>query len=286
MFADLHLHTRHSDGTYTPVELVDAAQRVGLSTIAVTDHDTMDGCPAVCAEAERRGLGFVPGTEITTELDGRELHILAYFVDVGHPELSVELAKAQAVRQQRIRDMVARLNSKNVPLQVEDVFRIANCNAPGRPHVARALVERGYCANLDEAFDRYLKKDRPGWVPKRKMSVERALSLIHAAGGVAVMAHPGLNHDDTMVGRLARMDLDGLECFHPRHSPSASMRYEAMARQLGLLVTGGSDCHGTSKNRPTIGTVRLGIEHVDRLKERRSAVSFQQSATSIRTVSV
>lgn len=271
MFADLHLHTRHSDGTYTPAELVRAAQRVGLSTLAVTDHDTMDGWAEVGMEAQRCGLGFVPGAEVTTELDGRELHILAYLVDDAHSELSAELAKAQAIRQDRIRDMVSRLNALNIPLRAEEVFRLANCKAPGRPHVARALVEGGFCTSLDEAFDRYLKKDRPGWVPKQKISAERALELIHAAGGVAVMAHPGLNHDDSLVARLARMDLDGLECFHPKHSVSASVRYEAMARQFGLLITGGSDCHGRSKNRPTIGTVRLAQEHVHRLRERQAS---------------
>lgn len=268
MFADLHLHTRHSDGTYTPGELVAAACRVGLATISVTDHDTMDACSEVAAETARRGIGFVPGTEVTAELDGRELHILAYYVDPARGELGVELTRAQVIRQNRVRDMVARLNARSVPLQVDEVFRLANCNAPGRPHVARALVEGGFCTHLDEAFERYLKKDRPGWVPKHKMSAERALGLIHEAGGVAVMAHPGLNHDDTLIGRLARLGLDGLECFHPKHSATASAKYEAMARQLGLLVTGGSDCHGTSKNRPTIGTVRLPMEHVDRLRAR------------------
>lgn len=272
MFADLHLHTRHSDGTYTASELVKTARRVGLSTISVTDHDTLEGCAEVALEAARLGLDFIPGTEVTAEIEGRELHILAYFLDPDHAELRVELGEAQAIRQERVRDMVARLNAAGVGLRVEDVFRMANCNAPGRPHVARALVEGGFCAHLDEAFERYLKKDRPGWVPKRKMSAERALYLIHAAGGVAVMAHPALNHDDSLVDRLARLGVDGLECFHPKHSNSASAKYEAMAQRLGLLVTGGSDCHGVSKNRPTIGTVRLPMTHVDRLRERHEAI--------------
>lgn len=271
MFADLHLHTRHSDGTYTPVELVATARRVGLTAIAVTDHDTLEGCAEVGLEAARHGLDFVPGTEVTTELDGRELHILAYFVNDASEELRSELAVAQGIRQARIRDMVSRLNAAGVGLQVEDVFRLANCSAPGRPHVARALVAGRFCRNLDEAFDRYLKKDRPGWVPKRKMSVVRALELIHGAGGVAVMAHPGLNHDDSLIDRLAAMGLDGLECFHPKHSIHASAKYEGMAVRLGLLITGGSDCHGVSKNRPTIGTVRLPIEHLDRLRARHQA---------------
>ncbi len=266
MFADLHLHTRYSDGTYTPVELAGSARRTGLSLISLTDHDTMEGCAEVAVEAARQGIGFIPGTEVTAEFEGREIHVLAYFVDPLHAGFSAELARAQEIRQTRVREMVARLNSRGVTLDVAAVFRLANCNAPGRPHVARALVEHGTCADLDEAFERYLKKDRPGWVPKRKMSVALALELIHAAGGLAVIAHPGLNHDDSLIGKLARLGLDGMECFHPKHSLLASRKYQAMAVELGLLVTGGSDCHGQSKNRPTMGTVRLAWEHVERLQ--------------------
>ncbi len=266
MFADLHLHTRYSDGTYTPAELVAAARNAGLSEIALTDHDTLDGCDEVAELAAEAGIGFVPGTEITAGLDGRELHILGYFVDAEHPELAQELRAAQDIRRKRVKDMVARLNAREIPLSVEGVLEAANCSAPGRPHVARALVAGGFCANLDEAFDRFLKKDKPGWVPKRKMSAARAIHLIHTAGGVAVMAHPGLNHDDRMIFRLARMGMDGLECHHPKHGPAAVARYEAMARELGLLITGGSDCHGMSKSRPTIGTVKIPSAFVDAIR--------------------
>lgn len=268
MYADLHLHTRYSDGTYTPTELVAAAKRAGLAVISLTDHDTLDGCREVQDLAEASGIGFIPGTEVTAELDGRELHILGYFIDGDHPELAKELNDAQTIRQNRVREMVARLNAREVPLSVEAVFALANCRAPGRPHVARALVEAGFCTSLDEAFERYLKKDRPGWVPKKKMSASQAVELIHAAGGLAVMAHPGLNNDDRMVARLARLGMDGLECHHPKHGPAAAARYEGMAAELGLMITGGSDCHGASKSRPTIGTIRLPVARVDTLRER------------------
>jgi predicted metal-dependent phosphoesterase TrpH len=268
MFADLHLHTLFSDGTYTPAGLVDAAVAAGLSEIALTDHDTVDGWEEVSAHAEQAGLAFVPGTELTAELNGRELHILGYYVDSAHPELAGELRSAQEIRCRRVREMVARLNELDIAISVDAVLEAARCRAPGRPHVARALVAAGFCTSLDEAFERYLKKDRPGWVPKSKMSVAKALRLIHAAGGVAVIAHPGLNHDDRLVGRLARMGFDGIECRHPKHSPAATARYEEMARELGLIATGGSDCHGTTKNRPTIGTVRIPRSWVDALRQR------------------
>lgn len=271
MVADLHLHTRHSDGTYTPAELVEAAVGHGLSAIALTDHDTLEGCAEVGRLAARAGIGFLAGTEITADLHGRELHILGYLVDPCHAGLREALDGAQKVRQDRVREMVARLNAIGIPLAAEAVVELAACRAPGRPHVARALVAGGHCTNLDEAFDRYLKKNRPGWVPKWKMSAQRAVELIHEAGGIAVMAHPGLNHDDGVIERLAGFGLDGLECHHPKHGPAAVGKYLEMARVFGLLVTGGSDCHGRSKNRPTMGTVRLAWEHVEALRARHAS---------------
>lgn len=267
MFADLHLHTRYSDGTYTSEDLVEAAKWHGLSLIALTDHDTLEGCSEVEAAAAKVGIRFVVGTEVTAELHGREIHILGYLVDPACESLSQELGKAQVIRQNRVREMVARLQSQGIPLEAEVVFEMAKCNAPGRPHVARALVQAGHCGSLDEAFERFLKKDRPGWVPKDKMPASKAVDLIHQAGGLAVLAHPGLNHDDSLVAKLKAFGLDGLECFHPKHGPSAVARYQAMARDLGLLVTGGSDCHGRSKNRPTMGSVKLPMAFVDALLE-------------------
>lgn len=266
--ADLHLHTLHSDGTYTPGELVSEAVRHGLSMVALTDHDTVAGCAEVAAEAERAGIGFITGTEVTVEWGGRELHVLGYLVDAGHPGLARALESAQAIRQDRIREMVARLKERSVPIELENVFAVSQCRAPGRPHLARALVAAGVCGSLDEAFERYLKKDRPGWVPKAKMPAAEAIDLIHAAGGLAVLAHPGLNHDDGIVRQLAALGIDGVECFHPKHGPSASRRYQAMAGELGLLVTGGSDCHGRRGNRPTMGTVTIPVSLVEALVER------------------
>lgn len=268
MDADLHLHTLHSDGTYTPEELVAAAAGHGLAIIALTDHDTVEGCAETAALAARAGIGFLPGTEITAELHGRELHILGYFLALGDEALARELGRAQEIRQERVRQMVRRLNARGLGIDPEAIFELARCKAPGRPHVARALVEGGFCASLDEAFDKYLKKGRPGWVAKEKIAARRAIELIQGAGGLAVMAHPGLNHDDTLVGKLARLGIDGIECFHPRHGAGAPERYLSMAREFGLLVTGGSDCHGTSKNRPTMGTVRLPMSFVEILRER------------------
>jgi predicted metal-dependent phosphoesterase TrpH len=216
----------------------------------------------------RLGLEFVPGAELTAEDEGAELHLLGYFLDTQHPRLLRELARFQGVRQNRIREMVARLNHLRVPLQPEAVFALANCRSPGRPHVARALVQAGFCGTLDEAFERFLKKHRPAWVPKCKMSAVEAIRLIHEAQGVVIMAHPGLNHNDKLIPRMAEAGIDGLECFHSKHSPAAREHYLNLARKHGLLVTGGSDCHGMNKGRPLIGSVLLPYQYVARLRER------------------
>ena len=276
MFADLHLHTVFSDGTYTPEEMVFQASKHGFAALALTDHDTVEGCPRAGAAAQAAGIEFIPGTELTAEQDRDELHILGYFLDTNNPRLLAETAKFQDVRQNRIREIVTRLNAMHVPITTDAVFALANCRSPGRPHVARALVKAGLCGSLDEAFERFLKKNRPAFVPKFKMSAADAIDLIHHAGGVAVMAHPGLSHCDEVIPSMVEAGLDGLECFHTKHSTSITEHYLEMADRFHLLVTGGSDCHGMSKGKPLIGTVKVPYQHVEQLKskaaERRAAM--------------
>jgi predicted metal-dependent phosphoesterase TrpH len=279
MFADLHLHTRFSDGTYTPEELVARAKQVGLSAIALTDHDTVEGCARTAVACEQAGLEFIPATELTAELEGEELHLLGYFLDTQHPTLLAEMAKFQTVRQNRIREMVARLNRLNIPLQADVVFAIANCRSPGRPHVGRALVEGGFCGTMDEAFERFLKKNRPAWVPKFKISALDAIGLIHQAGGLAGLAHPGLNPTDAIIPELVAGGLDALECFHTKHSAAMSERYTRLASEHNLAITGGSDCHGLNKGKPLIGTVRLPYACVTQLKERLGRRETAESKT-------
>jgi 3',5'-nucleoside bisphosphate phosphatase len=271
MHADLHLHTNFSDGTYSPEELAAQAARHRLHAIALTDHDTVEGCARAAIACQSAGIEFITGTELTAEQDDNELHILGYFVDVSNPRFRIEISRFQEVRQNRIREMISRLNRVNVPLTADEVFALANCRSPGRPHVARALVRAGFCSSLDEAFERFLKKNRPAWVPKFKMSAADAIELIHHAGGVAVMAHPGLNRTDEVIPGMAEAGLDGLECFHTKHSTSTTEHYLELAERFKLLVTGGSDCHGLSKGKPLIGTIKLPFEYVERLKHRAAA---------------
>jgi predicted metal-dependent phosphoesterase TrpH len=268
MFADLHLHTAYSDGTYSPEELAAAAAQNHLTAVALTDHDTVEGCLPAAQACVARGIEFLPGTELTAEHEDSEVHILGYGFDLNNAHFLAEMGRFQQVRQDRIRRIVALLNERKVPLKAEAVFEIANCRAPGRPHVARALVQAGICSSLDEAFERFLKKHRPAWVPKAKVAVQEAIGLIHEAHGVAVLAHPALNRVDHLIPMMVEAGLDGIECFHTKHSPSHTQHYTTLAAEYGLLVTGGSDCHGMNKGRPLIGTVKIPYSLVERLKVR------------------
>jgi predicted metal-dependent phosphoesterase TrpH len=266
-YADLHLHTLFSDGTYTPEELAGRGAELGLAAMSLTDHDTVEGCARMGAACRGHGIEFIVGTELTAEFAEKEVHLLGYFLDPENEKLLAEMKKFQAVRQSRIHEMAARLNAINVPLQAEAVFKLANCRSPGRPHVARALVQEGLCASMDEAFEKYLKKGRRAWVPKCKISALNAIALIHQAGGLAVMAHPGLNHCDEIIPLLAGQGMDGLECFHTKHTPKQSRHYLQIAERLNLLVTGGSDCHGYSKGKPLIGGVKLAGIYLQKFKD-------------------
>jgi len=271
-FADLHLHSHFSDGTYMPAELAAHAQRCRLAAIALTDHDSVEGCPETARACAAADIEFIAGTELTAEQDESELHLLGYFIDMQNPTLLTRIERCQAVRQDRIREMVARLNRLKVPLSAEAVFALANCQAPGRPHVARALVKAKLCSSLDEAFERFLKRNRPAWVPKLKMSAVEAIDLIHQAAGVAVLAHPGLNRTDDVIPSLVEAGLDGIECFHTKHSTATSEHYLELADRFDLLVTGGSDCHGLSKGKPLIGTVKVPYQHVEKLRARATEI--------------
>jgi predicted metal-dependent phosphoesterase TrpH len=280
VFADLHLHTNFSDGTFTPEELAGHGQRWGFATLALSDHDTVEGCARMAQACATHGIEFISASELTAEMDGHELHLLAYGIDITNDRLLGELAKFQEVRQNRIREMVICLNKLGIPLPPEAVFKLANCRAPGRPHVARALVQAGFCRTLDEAFDRFLKKGKPAWVPKFKMSAPDAIKLIHETGGLAVMAHPGLNRTDEFIPELLAAELDGIECFHSKHSTAMAEHYLMLADKYHLLVTGGSDCHGMNKGKPLIGTIKLPYEHVEELKAR---IADQRSKAGLPT---
>ncbi len=271
-YIDLHLHTLFSDGISTPEQVAEDAQEMELAAIALTDHDTIEGCPRLAKACAERGIEFIPGTELSTDIDGHEMHLLGYFLDTGNEELIRETTRYQQNRTDRVHGLVEQLNRIGIPLRTDQVFDLAKCKAPGRPHVARALVKHGFCSTTDQAFVRYLRKNAPAWVPKINVCFADGIRLIHQSGGLAIMAHPGLNKIDHLIPRMVEAGLDGIECWHTKHPKSTVKRYREMAARLGgLLVTGGSDCHGPSRGHyPLIGTVRVPYDILDEMKRRLS----------------
>ena len=265
---DLHLHTYYSDGTFTPEQVAKAAEEMKLAAISLTDHDTIEGCDRLAKACDERNIEFIPGTELSVDIEGNEMHLLGYFLDTQNERLITETTKYQQNRTNRVHGLVDQLNELGIELDAVDVFDLAKCKAPGRPHVARALVKHGFCGSVDEAFSRFLRRGAPAWVPKTNVDYREGIELIHQAGGLAVMAHPGLNKIDHLIPDLVKAGLDGLECWHTRHPKSTAKRYREMAERYGLIITGGSDCHGAGRGHPLIGTVRVPYEILEKMKSR------------------
>ena len=264
---DLHAHTTASDGTVGPTELVERAARLGLSALAVTDHDTLSGLAEAAEAASQRGIDFVPGVELSVEdADGR-FHLLGYLFDPENAPLNATLTTLRESRRERNQIIVEKARALGLGITWEDIAAEAGEDGEviGRPHIAAALVKKGAVATRQEAFDKYLATGKPLYTPKDALSPAAAARLIHDAGGIAVMAHPGLfpwGVPDKVEPRLraliAEDALDGLECYYSQHSPEDTRRYLEMAGRLGLLPTGGSDFHGEVKPTVPLGIVFEG----------------------------
>jgi 3',5'-nucleoside bisphosphate phosphatase len=250
---DLHTHTRHSDGTDTPAELVRAAVAAGVDVVAVTDHDVTSGWAEAGRTAEEIGLSVVPGIEVSCSRRGVSVHLLGYFVDPGHPGLTTELALARDNRVSRLERMTRRLAADGYPVTFSDVLSQADDGATlGRPHLADALVAAGVFADRAEAFTRVLHRSSRYYVSHYAPDPVRAVQLVLAAGGVPVMAHPfaaarGVVVGDDVIREMAGAGLAGLEVDHRDHTDGAREHAAALGRRLGLLHTGASDYHGSGK---------------------------------------
>jgi 3',5'-nucleoside bisphosphate phosphatase len=242
---DLHIHSTASDGSLAPEAVVAAAHAGNLHVIALADHDTLAGVqPAQAAAVDR--VHVVPAVELSTHHAAGELHVLGYYVDPLNATLLSFGTRARTRREERMREMIERLQGLGVHVDYADVLAAAGTRPKsiGRPHLARALLQRGHVTTMSEAFDRYIGDDGPAFVPTRLLTPAEAITLIHAAGGVAVWAHPRQDALELTLGAMVEWGLDGLECFRPRVSPADADRIAALARRHGLFVTGGSDWHG------------------------------------------
>jgi 3',5'-nucleoside bisphosphate phosphatase len=259
---DLHAHTSESDGTLSPTEVVRLALERDLDTVAITDHDTTSGLDEAATAADEAGVALVPGIEFSAEYEGASLHVLAYWVDPQDEALRVELQRLNDSRFRRGELMVQKLQDLGYPVEFERVREIAGGGLIARPHVAQAMVEAGIVGSESEAFERFISDDGPAYVPKHALHPMEALGLIRDAGGVCVLAHPGMWKGsgavpDELIEQMASGGMVGLEVDHPDHGDEQRVHYRAMAERLDLVPTGASDCHGARYD------YRMGSESTD-----------------------
>ena len=266
-FVDLHAHSTASDGSKSPSAVVAAAKSAGLAAIALTDHDTMAGVAEATAAGERVGIRIVPGVELSAVDDDREVHLLGLHIHRPHV-LDDALRTFREARETRARRIVERLNAIGVAISFDDVLARAGDAAIGRPHVARALIDGAWARDSRDAFDRYLGAGRPAYVPKHKLSVSDAIALIHAGGGIGILAHPGAEGRRDTLERYAALGLDGVEVRHPGHTAEDMNRLGALAGFLGLVPSGGSDWHGASDGPRVLGVMRVPAAWLERQDER------------------
>lgn len=256
---DLHMHSTASDGALPPAEVVAAARAVGLSAIALTDHDTMAGVEEAVHAADQVGIRVVPGVELSAHDGAQEIHILALHVARPGP-LESRLAYFRTARELRARSIVERLNALGIGVDYDAVMSEAAGGSVGRPHVARALIRVGAVRDSREAFDRYLAAGRPGFVDKERLEIRDAIEITHAAGALAIWAHPGGDGRRERVEPLVAMGLDGVEVRHPSHNQEDVKRLTALADFFGIVCSGGSDWHGAREGARTIGCMHVPNE--------------------------
>lgn len=275
---DLHMHTIHSDGTFTPRGLVQLAKQNGLSCIALTDHDTLSGVEEAQEEGNRIGIEVIAGVEISVKFEPGTMHILGYFIDRNSKKLQDGLAEIQEARRKRNPMIIEKLRALRINISLGEVERESGGDQVGRPHFARVLVEKGYVKNFEEAFNQYLAKGAPAYVDKRKLTSREAIEMIEDAGGIASLAHPKqLKLDATpkrfeeTLEQLRSEGLKGLEVYSSCQSKQEAARYKKTAEQLGLLVTGGSDFHGANRPQASLGWMGDGAmipyETIDQMKK-------------------
>jgi len=273
---DLHTHTTCSDGAVTPTQLVELAAAAQLAAVAITDHDTVAGLRSAAETGERLGVEVVSGVEISATWDSGTLHMLGYLFDPECPKLASALDEQRAARDRRNPLILEKLKALGFELTADEVALRAGGEVVGRPHIAQAMVARGYCCNVKEAFDRFLSDRGPAFVEKECVSPARAIQMIHDAGGLAVIAHPKWLHCsdedalDAAIYGLRELGVDGIECMHSDHDQADERRFEKMARRYGMLITGGTDWHGHKRGDVQLGRgrgrMRIPYELLARMK--------------------
>ena len=269
--ADLHIHTYYSDSTSSPQEVVEQALKNELSCISITDHDIIDGIAEAQEAARSLNLEVIPGIELSSEFEGRDIHILGYFIDIQKGPLVEKIESYLDERVRRMKQMILNLQTVGIKdITYEEAAALTKSRALGRPHLAALLVQKGHASSFKNAFDKYLGQGGIAFAPKFKQSPFEAIDLIHQSGGLAVMAHPMLTQKDELISRMAKAGLDGLEVYYPNCMPVVTECYKKMAKKHGLLMTGGSDAHGKAKVFTYVGKEAIPYELVEKMKQKLS----------------
>lgn len=272
---DLHVHSTFSDGTLPPRAIIELALAQGLTGISITDHDTLNGLQETISyiDANSVNIDFVPGIELNTEPEeeGSEIHILGYYIEHDHAGFKARLEEIHDQRKNRALQIVDKLNKLGFSISFDQVARLAGSDLIGRPHVAMAMMKAGYAENIEEVFNQYIGYGRPAYVRRYKFSPQEAIELIKASGGIAVLAHPGLIADQSLLETLIKAGIEGLEAYYPQHTEEQTLAYLRLARENKLLITGGSDFHGpgSSESRARLGAAGIDKEMLMRLKARK-----------------
>ncbi|TDX59268.1 hypothetical protein C7959_101155 [Orenia marismortui] len=266
---DLHIHTTASDGSFTPSELLEEAKRRELSTIAITDHDTVAGIEEAIERGKELGIEVIPGIELTTYYQGQRVDILGYQIDYHNQELLAIIDNLQNSREVRAKQILAKLSNLGIELDFARLKEIAGETGVGRPHIARLMVEEEHVSEMQEAFDNYLEDGGPAYVPKYQLKPEDAIELIQGAGGIVVLAHPGIIDNNEIVKELINYEgLTGIEVYYSKHSKEETEYYLSLAQEKELIITGGSDCHGpANEDKYLLGTVDVPYSLLEELKK-------------------
>jgi len=265
--ADLHIHTTASDGTFSPRRVVQEAIKKGIHAIAITDHDTVQGIPETIQAGKDMNVEVIPGVELATDEGGVEVHILGLFIDWENKTLQDILKHLSAQRISRMKKMISKLAQFGMNIKFEEVSELAKGGIIGRLHLAQVMKKKGYVEYIAKAFNKYIGDRKACYVQRYKLSSEETISLIHRVGGISIIAHPMLLHRDDIIIDLIKKGLDGIEAFYHHQTKETAEHYEKLAKDYGLLVTGGSDCHGDAKDQVLMGSVKIPYEYVERLKE-------------------
>jgi len=267
--ADLHTHTTHSDGSLSPLELVQKARDLGIQILGITDHDNVGALDEAVHAGAELGVEIIPGMELSASSPDGEIHVLGYFMDYKSESLREALSIFRKKRLERVERIIGKLNRLKIPLTVESVLAEATGDSVGRPHIASALVNNGHAASYHQAFSKYIGDGRPAFEKKDEFSPEDTIRIIADAGGLSFLAHPGRSVDENLLHRLIKSGLDGIEVCHPSHSPELVQYYRGIVNEYFLLESGGSDYHGGMKNDDhLLGRIGVPPSAVDIMRRR------------------